>query len=115
VANYINLLKEQPHIPLFVLSELRTNPEPFLLKVGIKEMLINSIFLKQFMEIGMSGKVHPINPLHIVMNLMGMTIFPFVSSPILKEVGGVDQVSFNQLMDERKTSIPTWIKAMLYT
>lgn len=114
VSDYINLLKEQPHIPLFVLSELRTNPERFLSTVGIKDMLVNSVFLKQFMELAMSGKMQPINPIHLIMNLMGMTIFPFISSPILKEIGGIEKSVFNQLMDERKELIPKWIKAMLY-
>lgn len=114
VSDYINLLKEQPHIPLFVLSELRTNPERFLSTVGLKDMLVNSILLKQFMELAMSGKMQPINPIHFIMNLMGMTVFPFISSPILKEIGGIEKSVFNQLMDERKELIPKWIKAMLY-
>lgn len=114
VSDYINLLKEQPHIPLFVLSELRANPERFLSTVGLKDMLVNSILLKQFMELAMSGKMQPINPIHFIMNLMGMTVFPFISSPILKEIGGIEKSVFNQLMDERKELIPKWIKAMLY-
>lgn len=114
ISDYIDLLKEQPHIPLFVLSELRTNPERFLSTVGIKEMLANSIFLKQFMEVAMSGKMQPINPIHLIMNLMSMTVFPFVASPILKEIGGIEKSTFDQLMNERKELIPKWIKAMLY-
>lgn len=114
VVNYIDLLKEQQHLPLFVLSELRTDPEQFLATVHIKEMLMNSVLLEQFMKVAMSGKMHPVNPLHLIMNLMGMTVFPFVSYPILKAVGNIDDQKFEQLMDERKKLIPKWIKAMLY-
>lgn len=114
VANYIELLKEQPHIPLFVLSELRTDPDRFISTIGMKDTILNSVFLRQFMEVAMSGKMQPINPIHFVINLMSMTVFPFVAAPMLKEVSGMDNSDFLNLMDERKQLIPKWIKAMIY-
>lgn len=114
VANYIDILKEQPHIPLFVLSELRTDPNRFISSVGIKDTVLNSVFLKQFMVMAMSGKMQPINPIHFAINLISMTVFPFVSAPMLKEVSGIDNSEFLKLMDERKQLIPKWVKAMIY-
>lgn len=114
VGNYIDLLKEQPQIPIFVLSEIRNNPQRLLSTTGAKDMIANSVFMKQFMEIALSGKMRPVNPLHIVINLVSMTVFPFVASPLLKAVGGIDNATFGSLMDERKMLIPQWIKGMIY-
>jgi hypothetical protein len=46
------------------------------------------------------------------MNLIGMIVFPFVGSPVLKTVGGLKQEDFNALMQQRKVLIPKWLKAI---
>src|SRR5688500_11982834 len=38
-TNYINLLKEHPDLPLFVLSEIRANPDKLAVNMGVKKML----------------------------------------------------------------------------
>jgi AcrR family transcriptional regulator len=114
VSGYIDMLIKQPHIPIFVLSELRSNPDRFITNVGVKDMIMNSVFLKQFMEVAQSGKIKVINPIHLIMNLISMTVFPFVASPVLKNGFGMNDENFNELMNERKTLIPEWIKQMIY-
>jgi AcrR family transcriptional regulator len=114
VSGYIDMLIKQPHIPIFVLSELRSNPDRFITNVGVKEMMMNSVFLKQFLEVAQSGKIKVINPIHLIMNLISMTVFPFVASPVLKNGFGMNDENFNELMNERKTLIPEWIKQMIY-
>jgi AcrR family transcriptional regulator len=114
VSGYIDMLIKQPHIPIFVLSELRSNPDRFITNVGVKEMMMNSVFLKQFLEVAQSGKIKVINPIHLIMNLISMTVFPFVTSPVLKNGFGMNDENFNELMNERKTLIPEWIKQMIY-
>jgi AcrR family transcriptional regulator len=114
VSGYIDMLTKQPHIPIFVLSELRSNPDRLITNVGVKEMMMNSVFLKQFMEVAQSGKIKVINPIHLIVNLISMTVFPFVASPVLKNGFGMNDENFNELMNERKTLIPEWIKQMIY-
>jgi AcrR family transcriptional regulator len=112
VSNYIDLLIDQPDIPLFVLSELRTNPGNLVMKMNGKEFMAKSYFIKQFKQAVTEGKIAPIHPLHYIMNLIGMIVFPFVGSPMLKNIGGLKQEGFNELMQERKKLIPKWIKTM---
>lgn len=113
VSNYIDHLIRQPEIPLFMLSELRTNPEELFAKLGIKEQLFQSHFMKQMQEAMMAGKMKAIHPLHFMMNLIGMTVFPFVASPMICDLGNLDTDSFNELMKERKELIPVWIKTIM--
>lgn len=110
---YIDLIIAEPEIPLFLLSEIKRGAASFLEKVKINEVILQSVFIKQYKEGVASGKIKEPNPLHFLMNLTGMIIFPFVSSPILKKVGNLEQKGFEKLMQERKTLIPVWIKAML--
>ncbi|MEO6730716.1 MAG: TetR family transcriptional regulator [Ferruginibacter sp.] len=115
VSNYIDLLIEYPEIPMFLLSELRVHPDELIAKMGMKEIIMKSYFIKQFQQGISDGKIAPINPLHFIMNVMGMTVFPFVASPIIKGIGHLSPKAFNALMMERKALIPKWIKAILKT
>jgi AcrR family transcriptional regulator len=109
VDNYIELLKAHPDLPLFILSEIRANPERLAAKMDVKNILFQSPFFKQIME-ETKGRV---NPLHFFMNILGLTIFPFIASPLLKNVGNLKQADFDAMMQERKKMIPAWIRAML--
>lgn len=113
VSNYIDLLTENPDIPLFLLSELRSKPQEIVAKLGLKQMVMKSFFMQQFMEAQKSGKVQAVSPIHFICNLMGMTVFPFVASPIIKGIGDLSEKGFNDLMAQRKALIPVWIKVIL--
>ncbi len=113
VSNYIDLLIEEPDLPLFVLSELRTNPNELVSKMNMKAYLMNSYFMKQFQQHITSGKIATIHPLHFMMNIISLIVFPFVGSPVLKNMGGWKQDDFNDIMLQRKILIPKWIKAMM--
>ncbi len=111
--NYIDLLTANPDIPLFLLSELKTQPEALVAKMGMRDMVMKSHFLKQFQQSVKEGKIVAIHPLHFIINLMGMVIFPFVGRPMVKGLGNLSQKEFEALMQERKSLIPKWIKATL--
>lgn len=109
VKNYINLLKANPDLPLFVLSEIRANPGKLADSMDIKSALLQSTFFKQLMA-ATKGKVHPV---HFMLNIMGMTIFPFVASPLLQNVLSLKQADFDTLMEQRKKLIPQWFNAIV--
>jgi len=107
--NYINMLEKNPDLPLFILSEIKANPEKLAADMKFKEIILRSDFYRQLRE-ALSDKI---NPIHFIMNILSITIFPFVASPILKIVGELQQDDFNALMEERKKMIPLWVEAML--
>ena len=113
VANYINLLIQQPDLPLFVLHELRTHPKEIISKIDRDKFINRSYFMQQVKDGVKEGKIAAVNPLHFLMNIISLTIFPFVASPILQNIGGLNQQDFNALMEERKKLIPKWIKAIM--
>lgn len=113
IARYIDSLTENPNIPIFILSELRNNPQEMVKRAGTKKAFLQSFFLEQFHEEIKAGRIKPIDPLHFVMNILGLTVFPFVGSPMLKGLGNIDQPKFETMMEERKKLIPIWIKTIL--
>lgn len=110
IDNYIDLLSGQPDLPLFIFSEIRTRPEAFVSRMGIREYLQGSSFVKQFTAAMQANKVQAIHPLHFIMNLVSLTVFPFIGRPILEMIGDLEGQAFGELMQERKKLIPLWLK-----
>ncbi|MDR0561053.1 MAG: TetR/AcrR family transcriptional regulator [Prevotellaceae bacterium] len=113
-ANYINLCVEFPDIPLFILSEIRNRPENLFDKLPARHLFRSSVFVRQFQEKVAAGEINEPDLLHFVMNMLGLIIFPFISRPFSRIIGGLNDAQFEQLMQERKTLIPAWIKAMFF-
>lgn len=111
--NYINLLTREPELPLFMMSEIRSQGAEILERMPTANTIMQSVFIKQFKAFGKKGKIIEPNPLHFIMNLLGMVVFPFMGSPILKKVGKLNDPQFNKLMQQRKKLIPVWMKAIL--
>lgn len=109
---YIDLLIAQPDIPIFLLNELRNNPTGIGEQFNMKQIIMSSVFFIQW-QIAMKESKLEIHPLHFMINLMSLVMFPFVGSPILKMLGDLKQDQFNKMMLERKALIPKWIKAMM--
>ncbi len=113
--NYIDFILEEPEIPTFILTEVRNNPEELLKKLPVREIIANSIFFEQHREAVELGKITEPNPLHFLMNLLGLIIFPFIAKPMLMAINDLKTPEFNLLMQERKKLIPIWVKAMIKT
>jgi len=112
-SRYIDLIIKEPEIPTFIVTEIRNNPNMLLERLPIKQVLTNSGFFKQHKEAVKKGEISEPNPLHFLMNLMGLVIFPFISKPLLMGGSGINNAEFNTLMIERKKLIPIWIKTMM--
>ncbi|WP_118972908.1 TetR/AcrR family transcriptional regulator [Taibaiella koreensis] len=107
-ANYIDMLFQNPDLPLFVLSEIRTRPERFAGIIKLDTYVLQSHFMQQIRE-----KKKKINPVQFLISLMGMLIFPFLTRPVFQTSSAFDEASFTQLIKERKKLIPQWLKSML--
>lgn len=108
VTSYIDMLQQHPDLPLFVLSEIRNNTGNFVSKMNLDKLLKRSSFLQQ-----LAVKRPDINPFHFLLNILGMTVFPFIAQPVFQAVAVADEQQFALMMEERKKLIPVWIKAML--
>lgn len=114
-SNYIDFITDEPEIPVFIISEIRNNPVGLLGKLPVKEMVQNSVFVRQHREAVENGEIIEPEPLQFLMNLIALIIFPFVAKPLIKTIGDMEENRFNEMMQKRKTLIPLWIKAMIKT
>ena len=105
---YIDMLSANPDLPLFVLSELRTNPERFAKTVQLDSYVMKSHFMQQI-----AGKKKDMNPVQFLISFMGMLVFPFVIRPAFQASGAFKEEAFTQLIEDRRKLVPHWMKLIL--
>jgi len=114
ISHYIDMLIKNPDLPIFVLSEINADPGKLLAKLGIDGKRHKELYVvKQWKELEAAKKIPTVNPVHIMMNVISMIIFPFVGSPLIRSRTGLSLEQFNVLMEERKKLIPVWVKSMI--
>jgi AcrR family transcriptional regulator len=107
--NYIDLFTENPFIPGFVMHELSRNPRRIvnlISNIGIEP----KIFIDQIAEEIQNGNIEPVNPQHLIVNMLSMCIFPFAASPIIKTIiFDNNDEKFRAFIAERKVAVPAFI------
>lgn len=108
VHHYIDMLLAHPDLPIFVLSEIRKHPERIQSRIPVSTFLEQSNFIQQIRALKPD-----INPVHFLLNILGMSVFPFVAKPIIGTLESVQKNGFDHMMEERRKLIPIWVRAML--
>ena len=109
VHNYIVLLNDQPDLPIFMLSEMRNHPDQFVERMGLVQTFRESRFFSELAERCPDG----ISPVQFFINLLSLSVFPFIAKPIITKVMGLEDKQFDLAMEARKELIPIWFKSML--
>lgn len=109
VENYIDIINANPLLPSFVIHELSRNPDTVVQM--IKSSGVNPIyFVNQVQEEIEKGSIEVVQPLHLIVNMLAMCIFPFITKPILQEViFDQDQQQFDIFIQERKKEVSDFI------
>lgn len=110
VREYIDEMIENPYLPWFVMNELHRDPDQFMYKIwGNNHLPKPARFLEQMEREIKKGTIKRIQPLQLLMNLLSMTIFPFVARPMITRNLGLSESQFRELMNQRKKEIPKFI------
>lgn len=110
VAEYIDEMQENPYLPWFVLNEINRDPDQFMYKIWGKENLPRpGKFLEQIEKEIKKGTIKRISPVHLLMNLLSMTIFPFVAKPMMLRNMQLSDKQFREIMVQRRKEVPKFI------
>lgn len=107
VETHLELLIQKLDFPLFVLNEMQRDPERFF--SGILNKMPGAppfeFFLKQIEEEMKDGKIRMMNPRDLWMNVMSLTVFPFIGEPMLKKFLVLNAEEYRTHLTKRKESI----------
>ncbi|MBP6511384.1 MAG: TetR/AcrR family transcriptional regulator [Bacteroidia bacterium] len=115
VETHLDLLIKKPDLPMFVLNEMQREPERFFSGI-LSKMPVEppfQQFLKQIEEEMKDGKIRTMNPRDLWMNVMSMTVFPFIGEPMLKKFLILNSEEYRSLLTKRKESILLFIQLAL--
>lgn len=117
VESYIDLIMENPFVPLFIVNELNKDPEKFIERVGVVEKMQGLLpyLIVQLQEEIEKGNIKPIHPMHLIMNIMSMCAFPFLAKPLMQRLSGMTDKQYMEMMQERKKIITDFVISALKT
>ena len=107
---YIEVLLENPFVPLFVLHEIHRDPDKLFEQfqsVGINPVL----FLEQFRKDMEAEDIEPLDPRHFLINVLSLCIFPVAAGPVMKKVlFENDDEAYRAFLEERKKQVSEFVK-----
>ena len=106
---YIEIIAANPHIPAFVLQELRRNPDRLSSGVGATARNHLAVLRRQISEAAAAGQIRPISPEHLVTNMFALSVFPFIARPILQTALELDASGYDALLSERGAEVSSFI------
>jgi len=106
---YIELISRNPFIPLFIINELNKHPDRFFETILPKDLPKPQIFFRQVEEEIAKGKLRPVTPQHVLVNIVAMCVFPFVAKPMIRIVLGLDQQEIKAFLAERKEEVKSFV------
>lgn len=106
---------EQPHIAIFILNELAQNPEglqdKLREKIGDQRILVN--FAEQTHKEIADGTLRDYDPVHLVINVLSMSIFPFVAKPMLEVMGEMGGAGYSRMIASRAAAVKQFVRMAL--
>jgi AcrR family transcriptional regulator len=112
VVLHLDMLLENFDFSTFVVNEMLSGKSDLPEIQQRIDVMANSVLAKQLMALKKEGKLE-MNPMHLVMNLAGMMLFPFLARPRLIKNCSMEEKEFHQMIQERKKMIPLWIAQMI--
>jgi AcrR family transcriptional regulator len=114
VDGYLEIIKKYPQLPLFIMNEISTNPDRILKHLNFKSFLDYKRLALQLQDEHQKGNIIKVDVKHFIINILGMTIFPFAAKIIIQKNLGIKEKEWYPFIDERKKVIPetimNWIK-----
>lgn len=107
--DYLEIVIENPYLPLFVLNEINKQPSAFISKIFGKHPPPIYKLAEQIEKEIKKGLIKPVSPAHLIINMLSMCVFPFIGKPMIQLTMNIDELQFRNMMEQRKTMIADFI------
>lgn len=109
VERYLDLLEQNPVIPLFVLNEIRQNPDFIISTIQTHGGPNLKPFFNQIKQEANAGNIRTVDPRQLMVNLISLCIFPQLGRPMIQRLMKVEDAAFDKMLEERKTHVSQFI------
>lgn len=105
---YTRMLLENPDLPIFIMSEIREFPSQFTDTFMLSRKPLKKLE-QQLQEAYSQNFIRKTSVYTFLMNLLGLTVFPFIAEPLAKNLFQLDRDSFEKEILARKKILPGMI------
>lgn len=110
VDHQITIVSEFPVMPLFVMLEIRKNPELLQQKFkNIPLQVLRENFKKVIEKEVKEGNIRPVTLEELLMNIMSLCVYPIIAEPMLKFVMDMGHEQYLQVIEDRKKTVADFI------
>jgi TetR/AcrR family transcriptional regulator len=112
VEHDIEMVRANPDLPLFILQELHHNPERLVAlatQTSGGPHLMLKMLRAQVKSAVERGEIKPIDGGQLLINIIAMSIYPFVARPMVKAVLELDESQFDKMVTKRKKEVADFI------
>lgn len=110
VEGYMNVLLNNPFVPLFILQEIQRDPDR-LLNVFLEEGIQPQLVLEQFEKAVQKEEIRSVDPKHLLINILSLCIFPIAARPMMQRMFyNNDNEAYNEFLNERKQEVSEFVK-----
>ncbi|ARA92718.1 TetR family transcriptional regulator [Rhodothermaceae bacterium RA] len=113
VHTYIDLIRANPHLPAFVLEELRRNPDALKAVVAEHTPGLLDALGRGIEDAVAAGRLRRIDPAHLLAHLIGLCIIPFIARPMLQTATQMDDAAYDAFLEARKEEVSAFIHRAL--
>jgi TetR/AcrR family transcriptional regulator len=115
VSEYVDMLMKNAIIPSFILHEINRNPDR-LFEIMQGAGLKPETFLNQFAREIEKGQIRPVDPKHLIVNLISLCVFPIAARPLMQRfLFSNDAGAYIQFLQERKKEVSRFIIQSIQT
>jgi len=108
-SEFIGFLNKNSFLPVFIVNEINRNPQFFFKNVVRQEKAHLDSFQRQVEEAVHQGRIRPISPDQLFMNMMSMVVFPFLAKPVFKEALGIPEEEYQRVIDRRRIEVADFL------
>ncbi len=106
VESYLDMLLKNPALPSFIINEINRDPEKFIENTFKNMDLPNPLsFLGQIQLEIQAGNIRPVNPFHLLINIVSLCVFPFIARPLIQNLVQIDRETYMKFMEDRKKEV----------
>ncbi len=109
IDTYIDLLMKYPFLPAFIIKEMNRDVKPFFRFVERSGFSFDPL-LNMLREAMDRGEIRRMKPEHLVVNVIGLCVFPFATRPMIRQVAfNGDDAALKGFLSDRKSEVKQFV------
>jgi len=113
---YVSVSQEHPYIPVFILTEAHRKGAGFVARMLSEEGVLPDFepMRRQIAEEAAAGRIRPVPAEQLMMDILGLCLFPAIARPMMQRMMGITDEGFRQALELRRSRVSRIIIDSLY-